>query len=293
MTLPHAELSALLAMPAAGRLEPLTKLAVELVAGRSRGDQLDPGLVGSVTEALVALLESGAGEPRARVALGDALGQLGDPRLRTPDQADYWARVDLDGYALRVGRYAVTNWEWRLWLAQGGYDRAESWTEDGLAWRASGAPGWATLSGTSEMQDLLCPNQPVVGVNWYEAMAYARSFGARLPERLERSAIVRGLGKRPYPWGEPFGTGNANTREEVTGRPSAVGLFRGDVTPEGIYDLAGNVAEWNLDEVGDKRVYHPGSWRQPSMAAWAKALALRSPDSRADDLGFRLVVDLS
>jgi formylglycine-generating enzyme required for sulfatase activity len=138
-----------------------------------------------------------------------------------------------------------------------------------------------------------CPNQPVVGVNWFEAMAYATTFGARLPYRLERSQIVRGEARRPYPWGEPFGTGRANTREEVVNRTSAVGLFRGDVTPEGVYDLAGNVGEWTLDGTGDKRVYHPGSWRQPSMAAWAKALAIRPPDGRGDDLGFRLVADLS
>ncbi len=287
----HAELSSLLALPAEQRLEPLSRLALELVDARASGLDGEPGLVSGVVDALVVLLESGAGETRARVVVGEALGLLGDPRLRTPEQPDYWASVDMDGYTLRVGRYPVTNQEWRRWVEGGGYDRDELWTADGLAWRDSGAPRWADFARDPSHRPLLIPNQPVIGVTWFEAMAYARGAGARLPERAERSQIVRGSGKRPYPWGEPFGSGNANTREEVVGRPCAVGLFRGDQTPDGVFDLAGNVAEWNQDEVGDKRIFHPGSWRQPSMAAWAKALALRAPDSRADDLGLRLVSD--
>ena len=104
---------------------------------------------------------------------------------------------------------------------------------------------------------------------------------------------MRGLEKRPYPWGEPFGHGNAATREEVLGRPVAIGLFRSDMTPDGVWDLAGNVAEWTLDIAGDKRVLHPGSWKQPSMESWAKAIAIQSPDYRSDDLGFRIVADAS
>jgi len=293
MGTPNAELSDLLAVPVEARIQPMTRLAVELAAARVGGGSLDSALVAGVTAALVELLESGVGDTPERVALGDALGALGDPRLRRPDQDDYWALVAVDGYSLRVGRYLVTNYEWRLWVDGGGYQRDDVWTDEGRAWRDSGAERWTTLAADPAQKSLLSPNQPVVGVTWFEAMAYATTFGARLPERLERSQIVRGDGKRPYPWGEPFGTGRANTREEVVNRSTAVGLFRGDVTPDGVYDLAGNVGEWTLDGTGDKRVYHPGSWRQPSMAAWAKALAIRPPDSRGDDLGFRLVADLS
>lgn len=288
----HAELSAILAMPAEDRLEPLTRLALSLVEARARGESIDEALLIGVTDALLSSFETDVGEPKVRVALGEALGLLGDPRLRLPEQPDYWADVDVDGYGLRVGRHPVTNWEWRQWVDGGGYQRDDIWSAEGLAWRDSGAPRWTDGARDPANASLLIPNQPVVGVTWFEADAFARAHGARLPERLERSQIVRGAGKRPYPWGEPFGAGNANTREEVVGRPSAVGLFRGDMTPEGIFDLAGNVAEWNQDEVGDKRVYHPGSWRQPSMASWAKALALRAPDTQADDLGLRLVTDL-
>jgi formylglycine-generating enzyme required for sulfatase activity len=71
-----------------------------------------------------------------------------------------------------------------------------------------------------------------------------------------------------------------------------VGLFVHDRTPEGVTDLAGNAAEWLADDMGTgERLYHPGSWKQPSMASWAKALQTAPPDYRAPDLGFRLIRD--
>jgi formylglycine-generating enzyme required for sulfatase activity len=136
------------------------------------------------------------------------------------------------------------------------------------------------------------PNQPAIGVTWYEAEAYAKAHGARLLTLDERMQIMRGDGNRPYPWGQPFGQRNANTREEAVGKPSAVGLFQQDQTPEGICDLAGNVAEWTSDHADDERVIHPGSWNAPSMSAWAKARALVPPKTRSADLGFRIARDI-
>jgi formylglycine-generating enzyme required for sulfatase activity len=134
-------------------------------------------------------------------------------------------------------------------------------------------------------------NQPVVGVTWFEADAFARAHDARLPRFDERLRAVRGSEKRPYPWGEPFGEGNANTREEVLGRPCAVGLYLRDRTPEGVSDLAGNVGEWALDGADGQYWYAPGGWDQPSMASWAKARELERPESRSTSVGFRLVRD--
>lgn len=288
-----AVLNDLLSLAPDQQLAPLARLANSLADARGRGEAVDAEEVAATQAALVALLESGAGEGRQRLELGEALGRLGDPRLRLPTQEDYWVEVPLEGYSLRVGRFLVTNWEWQRWVDDGGYAHDEHWTPEGLRWRDGGSDRWTDLMQNPSLSRFLLPNQPVVGVNWYEAMAYARAMGARLPERAERGQITRGPQKRPYPWGEPFGAGNANTREEVLGRPCAVGLFRADMTPEGVFDLAGNAAEWALDEVGDKRGIHPGSWKQPSMASWAKALALLPPEGRAPDLGFRLVQDVA
>jgi formylglycine-generating enzyme required for sulfatase activity len=71
-------------------------------------------------------------------------------------------------------------------------------------------------------------------------------------------------------------------------------LYLGDRTPEGITDLAGNVAEWTGDPVvGSDVLVHPGCYEQPSMAAWAKALTFEHPGSRRASLGFRLARDPS
>lgn len=284
----EADLHIILALSTEAMVEPLTRFAGELVACIAAGEPVDPETVALAVTALVVAIEAGAGEGRDRMALGVCLGHLGDPRLRVPADQDYWATVALDNETLRIGRFPVTNQEWMAFVRSGRYADNANWSAEGRAWRDSGPVRWEDIIQQSPDPDLLVPNQPVVRVTWHEAMAYATSAGARLPDRDERCQIVRGASKRPYPWGEPFGDGNANTREEVLGQPSAVGLYLGDCTPDGVWDLAGNVAEWTLDEVGDKRVLHPGSWKQPSMASWAKALALRPPDFRSEDLGFRL-----
>jgi len=264
---------------------PTSRLEVLLDAA-GRGDA-------SVTPALVALIDEPGFTPQQRMDLGEALGRLGDPRLCEPAAANYWVAVSLgDDHRLSIGRNMVTTAEWIAFLDSGAYSDDSNWTETGLVWRGGDRPTWRDLAAAEDSKPLIIANQPVVGVSWYEAMAYACAHNARLLEFDERVRITRGPGKRPYPWGAPFGQANANTREEVLGKPTAIGIFPRDRTPEGINDLAGNVGEWTIDVVGDRRVIHPGSWEQPSMAAWAKALHIVSPAARAADLGFRIVRDL-
>ncbi len=283
------------------RVDPILDLAREAVAARSGRGQVDQAADDVLTSEVVGLIDTGIGSGRQRLALGQVLGMLGDPRLATPADAAYWVRLTLDdGRTVLVGRYLVTTQEFRSWMslapahgaADGGYHQNEGWSEAGRAWRDSGATSWAEVSASSDLAHLLVPNHPVVGVNWFEADAYARSKGARLLTSDERRFVLRGEENRPYPWGEPFGSENSNTREEGLGGPCAVGLFVRDRTPEGVTDLAGNAAEWLGDDVGtDERLYHPGSWKQPSMASWAKALQIAPPDYRSPDLGFRLIKD--
>lgn len=279
------DLRPILDLPYPQRIEPLVALAREAIQAGRR----DPGTVSALVEALLSVLRSGGGEGRERLALGEVLGQLGDPRLRLPADEDYWAAVEVpeDG-TLFMGRYPVTNAEFRRWVDLGGYHDRAGWSAEGLAWRdGPGALGWPPRARELG-PELLAANQPVVCVTWFEAEAYAAAHGARLPLIGERQWVARGPEKRPYPWGAPFGLGNANTSEEVLGRPCAVGLYRADRTPEGVYDLAGNVAEWLGDELEPLRLTHPGSWRQPSMAAWNKARNLAPPTLAVPDLGFRL-----
>ena len=75
-------------------------------------------------------------------------------------------------------------------------------------------------------------------------------------------------------------------------RPSAVGVFLKDKTPEGVFDLAGNVAEWTANIEEKKVVIHPGSWFRGAMASWPKASEILSAAARLNCLGFRIVRDI-
>lgn len=244
-----------------------------------------------VVKTLLDAVNQGGGSAHDRLTVGAALGLLGDPRLALPKDDAYWASVEVeDGNTVRFGRYLVTNREYRAFVDDGAYEDDALWKgiEGGLAWRDGAERRWPELASNAESRPFVVDNQPVVGVTWFEASAYAAWAGARLPDFEERLRAVRGREKRPYPWGSPFGEGNANTQEEVLGQPTAVGLYVRDKSPEGIYDLAGNVAEWCRDGDNGERWVHPGAWDQPSMSAWAKARVLESPSSVSPALGFRL-----
>lgn len=237
-------------------------------------------------------IADGVGPGRERVEIAEILGWLGDPRIRRPEAADYWVRIVGAEETAVLGRYPVTNDEYQDWVGRGGYADDRAWSDDGRAWRDAHADqAWPAAANQPTHKRWFVPNQPVVLVTAWEAEAYATAHDARLPRVDERVLAIRGREKRPYPWGAPFGDGNANTREEVIGRPCAVGLYVRDRTPEGVCDLAGNVAEWTADGVAGSRLVHPGAWDMPSMAAWAKALTVERPDKRTHALGFRLARD--
>jgi formylglycine-generating enzyme required for sulfatase activity/predicted Ser/Thr protein kinase len=105
---------------------------------------------------------------------------------------------------------------------------------------------------------------PVARVSWFGAQLYCGFYGKRLPAEDEWEAAARGKENRAYPWGSgPMHCGGAVLPSEGTILmdpgcpalvvPAPVGTAAQDVTPDGIYDLAGNVAEWTSS------VYTPGN----------------------------------
>ena len=240
----------------------------------------------------VKILSSAQGTHRDRLALATALAHAGDPRICSPRDSMYWREVDLDYGKVLVGRFPVTIMEWKEFVQGAAYQDNSNWSDEGLVWRDKDRPSWQELAKSPAVAALVVDNHPVVGVSWFEAQAYARFYGARLPDFDERIAVIRGTEKRHYPWGSPFGHGNCNTKEEALGQTCAVGMFVNDQTPDGVYDLVGNVAEWTAEDFDGKAVIHPGSWSKDMMSSWPKASQSLSTAARLDNLGFRLVKDI-
>ncbi len=95
-------------------------------------------------------------------------------------------------------------------------------------------------------------NLPVANVTWHGAQAYCNALGRRLPTEAEWERAARGDDGRIYPWGNEWDNNKAKTNrprpsEGGTIGPVEVGRYPDGVSPYGVYDMAGNVAEWVYD----------------------------------------------
>lgn len=142
------------------------------------------------------------------------------------------------------------------------------------------------------------PNQPVVGVTWYEAEAFCRWLSARfeqlyrLPTEEEWEHMARGKHGRVYPWGNEWIEDACNTSELNLQQTSAVGIFPQGVSPSGAHDCAGNVWEWCNDD-GAALLLCGGSYMfaKDSARLWARHYF--NPPYGNFDYGFRVVAPIS
>ena len=194
-----------------------------------------------------------------------------------------------------IGRYEVTNREYKDFIDAGGYSRQEFWTEefikDGAAvtWEESmrmftdrsGRPGPSTWEGGRypEGQD----NYPVSGISWYEAAAYAKFRGRELPTYYHWS---RAFSEAVYPVALPV----SNLESEG---PVAVGRS-GSIGWTGTYDLVGNVREWCFNSVGDRKAVLGGGWSDANHVPFATVLDAESlpPFDRSPTNGVRLAMTI-
>lgn len=164
------------------------------------------------------------------------------------------AAVEVEAFYL--DRCSVSNRQFQRFVAAGGYDDLEIWPTE--VWPSvarltdrTGRPGprdWENGKFPAGLAE-----HPVVGVCWYEAVAYARWVGKRLataaewqkaggwPEQLTGGTCNR------YPWGNMFEPTRTNLSTSGIGHTVPVKEYPSGCTPNGIYQMTGNVWEWLTD----------------------------------------------
>ncbi|TMB12517.1 MAG: formylglycine-generating enzyme family protein [Deltaproteobacteria bacterium] len=190
--------------------------------------------------------------------------------------------------AYSIGETPVTNGEFDAFVGGGGYRDRGVWSDAGWQWREANAVTAPRFWNEEAWRDYLGPDQPVVGVSWYEADAFARSLGMRLPTEAEWERAARGEDGRRFPWGDEWVPENAAHRG---GRRHTLPVrsIPENRSPHGLYDCAGNVWEWCADAYAEGlRSARGGSWNAHPPQLRCAARNAWAPDARFSNLGFRV-----
>lgn len=289
-----------------------TEMGIDKI--RADTDKPDGGLafLQRLMSRLVALLERGLLTPLERAEAGVALAKLDDPRpgvgVRVDGLPDFvWCEIPAGSFtmgsdrkrdswasdaempqheeksitrAYLISKYPVTNAQFRAFVKAAGYREPRYWQEAAVQgwWQAGMFKGTWDAQPRDQPYDFGEPfnlaNHPVVGISWYEALAFCRwlserfqnsdfqlqiekiadanlqsaitnrKFVLRLPTEAEWEKAARGTDGRIYPWNGEITPQHANYGNTGINTTSAVGIFPQGVSPFGVLDMSGNVWEW-------------------------------------------------
>ncbi len=240
----------------------------------------------AVVDALVKTMQDGAVDAVLRRQAGLELGRLGwvpedlDAFVEVPPGPFLYGeekkeRVIKERYW--IAKYPVTNVQYARFVEDGGYAREELWSPEGWQWRKK----YDRQAPRSRGANFENPIFPRVRVAWYEADAYCRwlsssdapfiiegvgevagaaGYRARLPTEEEWERAARGDKGLVYPWGSAFHVSRANTEESDTKGKGGIGAtavctYPLGVSPDGVWDMSGNVWEWTSSRNKDRWVF--------------------------------------
>ena len=203
-----------------------------------------------------------------------------------------------------MGRVPVSNGQWRDFMADGGYERPELWSERGWAHRKDAGlerPQFWTQESTRlrfGVQEDVPPDEPVQHVCYFEAEAFAAWSGARLPTEIEwEKACAWDPGRRArrtWPWGSAAPGAELANLGGLGLRPAPLGAYPAGASAYGAEQMIGDVWEWTSSDFtpwpgfvpmiyraysepffgGDYKVLRGGSWAvapssiRPSFRNW-------------------------
>jgi formylglycine-generating enzyme required for sulfatase activity len=218
------------------------------------------------------------------------------------DQPEFW----ISTYEVTIGQYAE-------FLQQAGERRNFDHVDQPKSKPSHRPEEWDTLYPAAVKRgryrgQVVTINSPVMGVDWWDAYAYARWRGGRLPTAEEWEKAARGTEGALFPWGDAFDPAKANTgldyqesgggggRDGFNGW-APVDAIAGDVSPYGVVGMAGNVSEWTGTFGADAA--NPG--REMPVVKGASFLTsehfeltygrLPPPDDTSLSRGFRIAAD--
>jgi len=216
-----------------------------------------------------------------------------------------FAWIDIPNKDFSIAKYPVTNAQFAKFIEADGYNQENWWTKDGWAQRKKDK--WAQPRYWSDKQ-WNGAEQPVVGVSWYEAIAFCLWLSETTDEKItlptedQWQYAAQGDDGRAYPWGNNWDSKlcNNNVDKKGIGKTTPVRQYEGKGnSPFGVVDMAGNVWEWCLTDYDNKtndinstantRVLRGGSWLNDSSEAFRCVNRNRyGPFNRHDLIGFRV-----
>lgn len=207
--------------------------------------------------------------------------------------------LEIDDFA--IGKYEVRVKDFQYFVDNvNGYDIDPWWSYEARVWKNENNIK-APLDWEAQKAN---PNHPVTGVSFYEAAAFCKALGLRLPNEFEWEKAAMGnqqQGYVPFPWGTE--DQDIKERANLSGQLMDVGQFESGKSLGGCYDLVGNVHEWtstvygefkpNLagELVGEARICKGSSYILNENTLTIDFRLPLLPDTRTATIGFRVAAD--